>query len=793
MRVIRWLLGATLLFAACPDPGTIGGLRVEVRLASNARSACVKVFAVGGGVQAESGPFAIAAGGSAIIAVGQGSLPSSVTLEAQGFSDSKCTTRLSETSGLVAAEFPTRGVSAVVLLVSSPDALTDGGTRDGGAADSGQPDAGAGDAGSGSLCVTCGGSACNGQACGVADSPLLASCDNGVCRERNCGNNVDDNVGQGTDCADPDCAQKSCGLGTCVASMCTSEINCSDGIDNDSNGKSDCADPSCDTHACNDALSCSVNEVCGGGTCGSGVQLVCPAPVTVCFAAGVCAEPGGCSYAVATGASCDDGTLCTINDSCGADAGCQGIAKPCNTPPPGQCWQASGTCSESDGGACAYDARSGSCDDGQNCTAADQCHADGTCTGTAVTCTPGECQAFSGTCAVDGACIFSPTPGASCGNNTGRCTALGACQTLFPYSPSNFSTADVAQTDGGRIVNVTCPVVVRANSLDAGGFQFVSGLGCVTGISAISIIKQGATNTEAMLFTLDAFTVQPGGSVHFEGNLPVIMAVLGNVSIAGAIDVSATATGPGAGGRLRCGAQTAGDAVGGGPNYSGGGGAGYGGAGEAGGFGALDAGLPGDGGLANGSSALTVLRGGCPGGDGQGLNTVGEGQGAYAAGAIQISAAGTLSVAGRVSASGGGGNGGSVNGGGGGGSSGGGVLLEGNLVTMGMTAALTANGGSGGCGGATSIGANGVSGSATTSIPASTVCAPAGFGGIAGFGGSAGNVPTAGGNARAADKGGGGGGGAAVGRIRVNSVNPCTYSGTAVRSPVASSATTQCR
>ena len=56
------------------------------------------------------------------------------------------------------------------------------------------------------------------------------------------------------------------------------EVNCSDLIDNDSDSLIDCADPSCDGMACDDGSACTITESCSGGlclpdatTCGDGV------------------------------------------------------------------------------------------------------------------------------------------------------------------------------------------------------------------------------------------------------------------------------------------------------------------------------------------------------------------------------------------------------------------------------------------------------------------------------------------------------------------------------------------
>jgi len=764
-----------------------------------ATSSCARLVVSGEGVSAESSRFSLERGAASVVAVAQSTLPVKVTVQAVGYLDVSCLERSGESSALEAVTFPESGILDVFLsvepAVAGLDGGRDGGTDAGPGADGGfTPDSGGPDGGSdaGPRCATCaGGSACNGQVCGGVANATLASCDNGVCRERACGNNLDDNGANGIDCSDSDCAAKACGTGSCVGSLCTSEINCSDGVDNDSNGKTDCLDPSCDAKSCTDGLSCSVNEVCGSQACGGGAARVCPPPPSVCLNAGVCSEPNGCAYTVNSGATCDDGLLCTLSDTCAADGGCVGTPRVCNAPP-GMCFQPIGTCLEGSG-ACHYAPIAGSCNDGQNCTTADACDSTGACVGQQVTCTPGECQTTTGTCTAGGACIFAPQPGAACGSGRGRCTALGTCVNLFPYAPSNFTTDQLA--DAGVTLTVACPVIIDTGTGAQPKPQVRDGGQCLSAALPWRLIQQAGTAQPALLITLDGLTIPPTGSMHFDGDAPVIIAVLGSATIAGAIDVSATTLGSGAGGRV-CGSGNGGNATGGTRSYSGGGGGGYGTSGGMGGqghggFGPLDGGVPGAGGVANASATLVPLRGGCFGGDGKGALITDFGRGAFAAGAVQISASGSLTVAGQVSAAGGGGRGATNdNGGGGGGSSGGGVLLEGQLVVV--SGAVTANGGAGGCGaGNSSDGSDGPPGSATTATPAAVVSCGTTSGGIGGSGAAGSTAATSGGPNQNVDHGGGAGGGAGVGRIRVNSVDPCNFSG--VRSPIASSAQATCR
>lgn len=161
---------------------------------------------------------------------------------------------------------------------------------------------------------------------------------------------------------------------------------------------------------------------------------------------------------------------------------------------------------------------------------------------------------------------------------------------------------------------------------------------------------------------------------------------------------------------------------------------------------------------------ITELRGGCPGQDGQGALDKGHG-----GGAVLLLAGSTITVTGKINASGGAGGGGaSGNAGGGGGGSGGMIVL--NAPTVTGTGLILANGGGGGEG----SGALGTESGNPGADPTSTTAAPGGSLGMNAGGdggnGSAGTMPAgaAGGNVvNASAIGGGGGGGGGAGTIRV--------------------------
>ncbi len=110
---------------------------------------------------------------------------------------------------------------------------------------------------------------------------------------------------------------------------------------------------------------------------------------------------------------------------------CAGVS--CNTSP-GQCYEAAGTCSL---GVCSYapKASGASCDDGNACTGADACNGAWVCSGSATSCSnpPGQCYEAAGTCS-GGACSYAPkAAGSTCNDgNAGTLNDVsnGVCMTV---------------------------------------------------------------------------------------------------------------------------------------------------------------------------------------------------------------------------------------------------------------------------------------------------------------------------------------------------------------------------
>jgi hypothetical protein len=253
------------------------------------------------------------------------------------------------------------------------------------------------------------------------------------------------------------------------------------------------------------------------------------------------------------------------------------------------------------------------------------------------------------------------------------------------------------------------------------------------------------------------------GTTRTTGDLPLVIASLTTLEVAGTLDVASHKSGdPGAGaiGAVCLGATTisgtnAASGAGGGAGGS------FGGAGGRGGDGPVGA----PGGLAPPliQPPIDVLRGGCaggPGGSGSGVKSVGGDGG----GAVYLVANQSITIEGAVDASGGGGRAGLHGaGGGGGGGSGGMIVLAAPAIAA--TGTLFANGG-GGAGGATNN-TDGHDGTDPTSAfaaasPGGAAGGQATNGGIGGFGTTNGGSAM---QAGAASGAGGAGGGTGVIRV----------------------------
>jgi hypothetical protein len=177
---------------------------------------------------------------------------------------------------------------------------------------------------------------------------------------------------------------------------------------------------------CDDGDACTRDDRCAAGTCAGGARVECEVPV--CATSASCVAGQGCVVVWApAGALCDDGDACTRDDRCDAAHVCvPGAGTPtddrneCTTD---ACDAATGTVT--------HTPRTGAaCDDGDGCTVNDRCTAAGVCAGTPAVCDDGEgCTADA---CVAGGCVFTPRTAAVCDDGDGctvndRCTAAGVC------------------------------------------------------------------------------------------------------------------------------------------------------------------------------------------------------------------------------------------------------------------------------------------------------------------------------------------------------------------------------
>jgi len=276
-----------------------------------------------------------------------------------------------------------------------------------------------------------------------------------------------------------------------------------------------------------------------------------------------------------------------------------------------------------------------------------------------------------------------------------------------------------------------------------------------------AVCSQYVFQSQAPVCVKHYTSVDIEGALAIRGELPLIIISDGNLTIRSTVIANGVVIQP----PPACNAPIA---VGGTSSTAGGAGGGHAINGGTGGAGVGGAGTT-TGGFAYGIPALAPLEPGCPGGNGGDVNGF-SGTGGNGGGALELSAQGTIQIAGLVTVNGDGGLGGpfsgSSGGGGGGGGTGGSILVEGAQVTVTGTAQLCAIGGSGGQGGApgSNIGASGST--------ASACLAPSGGGtaGSIGSGGLGGTKSAPGAGLAGNTTRGGGGGGGAGGRVRIHSI-----------------------
>jgi hypothetical protein len=338
-------------------------------------------------------------------------------------------------------------------------------------------------------------------------------------------------------------------------------------------------------------------------------------------------------------------------------------------------------------------------------------------------------------------------------------------------------TTDFAHAAGIRYVHVNTETgAIR--SWDSGwnflGMLRDEGPGLIAGIQ-FTVVPQTHGGPDLAVFSVTSMTLHADMDLYATGSNALAFFSCGAVTVAGVLQAGADVysdvgfqPGPGGSG------SGDGDGMGGAgisstSNVSGGGGGGgFGGAGGS-GNGASSSG--GTGGAFYGNEILVPLLGGSGGGKGAD-NSGTYGDGGPGGGALQVSAASSITVLanGVVESNGERGLGGSLagGGGGGGGGSGGGVLLEAPAITVEAGGIIAANGGGGGSGALypSYSGNNGQRGRWSLE-PAAGGESPTGGACAGASGNSASSIDGA---ALACSDTNGGGGGGSAGRIRLNAL-----------------------
>ena len=206
------------------------------------------------------------------------------------------------------------------------------------------------------------------------DACHVGNCVNGMCEKAaaNDGSACDD----GVYCTDNDACQS----GNCVGGtqkFCPSPDSCHVGACDEATKACGSA-PGNDGASCDDGDPCTYSGTCSNGTCSKGQQVDCSAFNGTC-SDGVCDPVLGCiAKPKNDGSPCDDGLFCTIQETCKAGS-CAGVPNPCSDPINAACLIS--TCNEAQKSCVAVPGNDGKpCDDGNLCTANETCSG-GNCLG----------------------------------------------------------------------------------------------------------------------------------------------------------------------------------------------------------------------------------------------------------------------------------------------------------------------------------------------------------------------------------------------------------------------------
>lgn len=188
---------------------------------------------------------------------------------------------------------------------------------------------------------------------------------------------------------------------------------------------------------CDDGSLCTANDSCHAGACG-GTTLDCAKDATPCHAAACDEATGTCALtALEDGAACDDGNKCTVEGVCAGGTcqerarDCAAFAGPCAHP---QCDAATGECS-------AVPFEEGeACNDGNPCSAGETC-VTGSCGGGTLLPDGDECQ-FDDRCRLPGICEHG-----ACSGALKECPAPTECHVAFCDAATGTCGTDLMPDD----------------------------------------------------------------------------------------------------------------------------------------------------------------------------------------------------------------------------------------------------------------------------------------------------------------------------------------------------------
>ena len=235
------------------------------------------------------------------------------------------------------------------------------------------------------------------------------------------------NIANDTPCEDGDLCTvgDTCQDGTCrpgAVKTCDQCLEC--------DSATGTCEPVANDTPCDDENPCTVNDTCQAGACVPGTAVTCEASTDPCKV-NVCDPTNGRCVTVnaPNGTACEDGNLCTLNDTCqngtcqsGSPKTCPASTDPCKV---NVCNPATGQC------AATQNAPNGTpCEDGDLCTLNDTCQ-NGTCQSGG----PKTCPTSTELCKVNvcqpatGNCVAQPAPNNTpcAGTGSGRVCCGGQC------------------------------------------------------------------------------------------------------------------------------------------------------------------------------------------------------------------------------------------------------------------------------------------------------------------------------------------------------------------------------